>query len=254
MRIKLVGCLLVIWGTALLAGALFGGEWGGEQIIWRIFGLLVGGGFWCNGIFCLLHREPLAQRCVIVAPENGEDNAGRELTNVGPLFTNFLPTAPPPFLERPLPGWSAPLLGAGFGVLFALVFAWQDGTFLAWAYIVGCMAPCVLAGLFVWLLDSPSPRIPHVEEEPEGMISCLPAQADEQQASFAARLTALLSVLLCWVPVLGPLIGVAAVLANRGARGGARTMSWIGLLLSLAVSTGVIIIMIMAELERKGFL
>lgn len=119
-----------------------------------------------------------------------------------------------------LPGWIAPLIGAGMLALGYLSYVLRrsrefDGTWLAGLTAVGFVIGCA-----VWLVDT------------------------GEKGQVVRRLLSLLSPLMAFLPVLGLPFTVAAIWTNRTHPGAYRIVAAFGLLVSVIVS-----LLFLAELK-----
>ncbi len=141
------------------------------------------------------------------------------------------------------PRWAAPLVGIVAGALFGGRGARRAGEGFSPTWMVGGAVLGLVAGLFVWLLDKPKAEGEQILEgtqTSEGGQAT--AVASEASGSVITRFFALLSILLCWAPVVGLVIGGIAWFLNRNVRGWPKIASLIGTVIALLITALIILI------------
>jgi hypothetical protein len=89
-------------------------------------------------------------------------------------------------------------------------------------------------------------RSPAAMDSPFASREVLTAQGDEVSWY---RVTAVLALLLCWLPVLGLITGAAAVVLNHRGQGWQKVCSWVGLAVSGVLHLALLAIMLVAALS-----
>jgi len=116
--------------------------------------------------------------------------------------------------------------------------------------MVGGAVLGLVAGLFVWLLDKPKAegqRIAEGADAPEGGQA--PGVVTQSSGSVITRFFAVLTVLLCWAPVVGLILGGIAWFLNRNVHGWPKTVSRVGTIIALLI-TGLAILVVSLSPSR----
>jgi hypothetical protein len=138
------------------------------------------------------------------------------------------------------PRWAGPLVGAVAGALFAGRAARRQGQGFSVEWMtVGAVIGAV-GGIFVWLLDKPKAEGAAASDALQGS-----GVATQPEASLVARFLAVLAVLLCLFPLVGPILGGIAWFVNRQVRGWPKVTSIVGTCIGVLVTMLLIIAVVM---------
>ena len=208
----IAGTLLILWGTVIAAFVCFGGEGNQADIVRLGKGALMGASLIYLGVCVLSGISPIGL-----------------LSSISRLLTGKT------IESLTFPRWSAPIVGAG--AVGAIGFASNGGhpdPFSSWEMIAGGAALGFLAGCLIWALEpSPSSEANCSSEMiwlPDGHHLATQASVDQ---SLLGRVAAVLAILVCWAPIIGTAMGLAAVLANQKSSGWPRKLGWIATGVSL---------------------
>jgi len=112
------------------------------------------------------------------------------------------------------PRWSAPFLGMGAGVIYAIRM--RDPSVLAWIFGIGL---CGLAGVFVFLLES-KPSNPDAQK------------SNKLPSGIVGRFLAVSGCLYSIMPILGVILCAASMYVNKGTTDWAWISSIVGLIIA----------------------
>ncbi len=110
-------------------------------------------------------------------------------------------------------------------------------------WMVGGAVLGLVAGLFVWLLDKPKAEDEQISEGTQASVGGQAAgAATRSSGSVITRFFAVLSILLCWAPVVGLVLGGIAWFLNRNVRGWPKIASLIGTVIAFLITALIILI------------
>jgi hypothetical protein len=132
--------------------------------------------------------------------------------------------------KRSYPAWAALILVPTIFVHSLVRFVIQ-GKAITLAWIIGGLAVTVILGGIVFLLDQPGRR---QQEEPER--EDLVEGGEHEGGRLVPRFLTFTSILLFFIPIMGLVLAVAALIANWNRPGWSRILSRISLVLSGVVT------------------
>jgi len=137
------------------------------------------------------------------------------------------------------------LVGAVAGGFLGARAARRQGEGFSPTWLAGGAILGVVAGLFVSLLDRPRAEGERSSEEKQAFEGGQAAGIQTQSSgSLIARFLAVLTVLLCWVPFVGLILGGVAWLLNRNVQGWPKTASRIGTFIAVLITVLLTILMV----------
>jgi hypothetical protein len=140
--------------------------------------------------------------------------------------------------KRSYPAWAALIVVPTIFVHSLVHFAIQ-GKPITLGWIIGGLAVTVILGAIVFLLDQPGRR--HQEEsDREGLVE----GGDYEGGRLVPRFLTCTSILLFFIPIMGMVLSVAALIANWNRPGWSRILSRISLVLSGVVTIAFAILML----------